>query len=217
MTEAVVFDMDGVIFDSEALVIKTWKVVAEKYGFDDVETVCRQCLGTNAAATRQIFLDAYGEDFPYDDYKKEMSALYHMEAAGGNLPVKPGVREILEYLNREKIKTGLATSTREAVVRKELEEAGIIRFFDVIVCGDMVKRSKPAPDIYLEACRRLQARPEDSCAVEDSYNGIRAAYAAGMKPVMVPDLAEPTEEMENLAECILPSLHEVREYLAGQR
>ena len=201
MTEAVIFDMDGVIFDSEALVMKTWKIVAEKYGFGDIESVCRQCLGTNAAATRQIFLDAYGEEFPYDDYKKEMS----------------GVREILKYLKNAEIKTGLATSTREAVVRKELEEAGIIEFFDVIVCGDMVERSKPAPDIYLEACRRLQVRPEDSCAVEDSYNGIRAAYAAGMKPVMVPDLAEPTEEMENLAECILPSLHEVREYLAGQR
>ena len=98
MTEAVIFDMDGVIFDSEALVMKTWKIVAEKYGFGDIESVCRQCLGTNAAATRQIFLDAYGEDFPYDDYKKEMSELYHMEAAGGNLPVKPGVREILEVL-----------------------------------------------------------------------------------------------------------------------
>ena len=217
MTEAVIFDMDGVIFDSEALVMKTWKIVAEKYGFGDIESVCRQCLGTNAAATRQIFLDAYGEDFPYDDYKKEMSELYHMEAAGGNLPVKPGVREILKYLKNAEIKTGLATSTREAVVRKELEEAGIIEFFDVIVCGDMVERSKPAPDIYLEACRMLQVRPEDSCAVEDSYNGIRAAHAVGMKPVMVPDLAEPTEEMENLAERILPSLHEVREYLAGQR
>ena len=217
MTEAVVFDMDGVIFDSEALVIKTWKMVAEKYGFDDVETVCRQCLGTNAAATRQIFLDAYGEDFPYDDYKKEMSGLYHMEAAGGNLPVKPGVREILKYLKNAEIKTGLATSTREAVVRKELEEAGIIEFFDVIVCGDMVKKSKPAPDIYLEACRRLQIKPEAAYAVEDSYNGIRAAHAAGMKPVMVPDLAEPTEEMEKLAECILPSLHEVREYIVKKQ
>ena len=217
MTEAVVFDMDGVIFDSEALVIKTWKMVAEKYGFDDVETVCRQCLGTNAAATRQIFLDAYGEDFPYDDYKKEMSELYHMEAAGGNLPVKPGVREILKYLKNAEIKTGLATSTREAVVRKELEEAGITEFFDVIVCGDMVKKSKPAPDIYLEACRRLQIKPEAAYAVEDSYNGIRAAHAAGMKPVMVPDLAEPTEEMEKLAECILPSLHEVREYIVKKQ
>ena len=77
MTEAVVFDMDGVIFDSEALVIRTWKIVAKKYGFSDVEQVCRKCLGTNAAATRRIFLDFYGEDFPNDEYKAEMSALFH--------------------------------------------------------------------------------------------------------------------------------------------
>ena len=89
--------------------------------------------------------------------------------------------------------------------------------FAVVGCGEMVGRGKPAPGIDLEACRRVQVRPEESCAVEDSFNGIRAAHAAGMKSVMVPDLAEPTEEMEKLAECILPSLHEVREYLAGQR
>lgn len=212
MTEAVVFDMDGVIFDSEALVMKTWEAVAEKHGFSDVEQVCRKCLGTNAAATRQIFLDFYGEDFPYDEYKTEMSALFHLEAEGGKLPKKPGVCELLEYLKTRGVKIGLATSTREKVVLKELKDGGILPFFDVIVCGDMVKRSKPDPDIYLEACRRLHVKPSECFAIEDSYNGIRAACRAGMKAIMVPDLAKPTEEMEKLAECILPSLHDVKEY-----
>lgn len=213
MLEAVIFDMDGVIFDSEALVLKTWKQVAGKYGIPDIEETCRECLGTNHEATKNIFKKHYGEDFPYDTYKKEMAELFHQQAAGGNLEKKPGIHELLEYLRSLKIKTGLASSTREEIVRKELSEGGLLSYFDEIVCGDMVKRSKPAPDIYLEACRRLLVKPEHCYGIEDSYNGIRALKSAGMHPLMVPDLAEPTEEMEMLSECILPSLYEVKEYL----
>lgn len=213
MLEAVIFDMDGVIFDSEALVLKTWKQVADKYGITDIEETCRECLGTNHEATKNIFKKHYGEDFPYDTYKKEMAELFHQQAAGGNLEKKPGIHELLEYLRSIKIKTGLASSTREEIVRRELSEGGLLSYFDEIVCGDMVKRSKPAPDIYLEACRRLMVKPECCYGIEDSYNGIRALKSAGIHPLMVPDLAEPTEEMEMLAECILPSLHEVKAYL----
>lgn len=213
MLEAVIFDMDGVIFDSEALVLKTWKQVAGKYGIPDIEETCRECLGTNHEATKNIFKKHYGEDFPYDTYKKEMAELFHQQAAGGNLEKKPGIHELLEYLRSLKIKTGLASSTREEIVRKELSEGGLLSYFDEIVCGDMVKKSKPAPDIYLETCRRLLVKTEYCYGIEDSYNGIRALKSAGMHPLMVPDLAEPTEEMEMLSECILPSLHEVKEYL----
>lgn len=217
MLEAVIFDMDGVIFDSEALVLKTWKQVADKYGIPDIEETCRECLGTNHEATKNIFKKHYGEDFPYEIYKKEMAELFHKQAAGGNLEKKPGIHELLEYLRSLKIKIGLASSTREEIVRKELAEGGILSCFDVIVCGDMVKRSKPAPDIYLEACSRLQAKPECCYGIEDSYNGIRALKSAGIHPLMVPDLAEPTEEMELLSEQILPSLHEVKAYLEKVR
>ena len=154
--KAVVFDMDGVIFDSETLVFRMWKVVAEKYGVADIEETCRACLGINATVTREIFFERYGQDFPYDKYKKEMSDLFHANAAGGKLPKKPGIRELLEYLRRENIKTAVASSTRRDLVTRELEEGGLLSYFDEIVCGDMVSRSKPEPDIYLEACRRLQ-------------------------------------------------------------
>ena len=198
--KAVVFDMDGVIFDSETLVFRMWKVVAEKYGVADIEETCRACLGINATVTREIFFERYGQDFPYDKYKKEMSDLFHANAAGGKLPKKPGIRELLEYLRRENIKTAVASSTRRDLVTRELEEGGLLSYFDEIVCGDMVSRSKPEPDIYLEACRRLQERPEDCYAIEDSYNGIRSAKRAGMHPIMVPDQAAPTEEMDDGAE-----------------
>lgn len=213
MPEAVIFDMDGVIFDSEALVLKTWKQIADKYGIPDIESTCRACLGTNSTSTARIFREQYGEDFLYEKYKKEASALFHEQAAGGKLAQKPGVRELLEFLRSRKIKIGLASSTREELVKRELAEGGLLDYFDQIVCGDMVKKSKPEPDIFLEACRRLAVDPADCYGIEDSYNGIRALKRAGMHPIMVPDLAEPTEEMRALSECILPSLCKVQEYL----
>lgn len=210
--EAVVFDMDGVIFDSETLVMETWEEVARRHHMQNVKKVCRECLGTNSAASKEIFLRHYGQEFPYDLYKKEMSALFHERAMGGKLRQKPGIRELLAFLKEHQIKTAVASSTRREVVCRELEEGGLLSWFDQIICGDMVKRSKPEPDIYLKACEILEILPGRAYAIEDSYNGIRAAYRAGMKPIMVPDLAEPTEEMEHLADQILPSLLHVKEF-----
>lgn len=215
--EAVVFDMDGVIFDSEKLVVECWVEIAEKYGVKDVEKACKECLGLNRAASKEKFLERYGLDFPYDSYKQEMSDLYHKRAREGALCMKLGVVEFLSYLQEKEIKIALASSTREQVVKWELTDAGIVDSFEVIVCGDMVRKSKPEPDIFLKACELLDVLPANALAIEDSYNGIRAAYAGGLRPIMVPDLAEPTVEMEELAEVILPSLFEVMEYVKENR
>lgn len=211
--EAVIFDMDGVIFDSERMVIICWKEVADKYHIENIEYACRQCLGSNKEASRNRFKEIYGQDFPYDTYKAEMSALFHERCSGGKLDLKPGVTELLSYLRSQGKSIALASSTREEVVRRELTDAGIVDYFQEIICGDMVARSKPYPDIYLKACECIGVMPENAYAIEDSYNGIRSASAGGLHPIMVPDLAEPTKEMEELSERILPSLIEVREYL----
>ena len=213
---AVIFDMDGVIFDSERLVIECWKVVAEKYGIENIEEACFECLGINAALTKELMKKRYGDTFPYDVYKKEMSAIFHSRAAGGKLPQKKGIKELLTFLKENQIPTAVASSTRREVVMRELEEGGLLPYFDRVICGDMVERSKPEPDIFLKACESLSIDATEAYAIEDSYNGIRAAFRAGMKPIMVPDLAEPTEEMEKRACCILPSLFEVMEYLNGK-
>lgn len=210
---AVVFDMDGVIFDSERLVIECWQVIAEKYGIRQVESVCRECLGINKEASKQKFLEYYGQDFPYDEYKAEMSALFHERYSGGKLPMKPGIEGLLIYLKEQGKKIALASSTRKEVVKQELMDAGLIGYFDEIICGDMVAKSKPEPDIYRKACECLQVKPENAYAIEDSYNGIRSAARGGLHPIMVPDLAEPTPEMESLSEVILPSLLDVKAYL----
>ncbi len=211
--KAVVFDMDGVIFDSERLVIECWKEIADKYQVPDIEAACHECLGVNATETRQKFLNRYGQDFPYDDYKKEMSALFHGRYDDGRLPMKVGIVELLQYLKQEGVKVALASSTRSAVVTQELTDVHIIQYFDAVIGGDMVTRSKPQPDIFLKACEALGVAPTEAIAIEDSYNGIRAAAAGKLIPIMVPDLMPPTEQMQELAEEIFENLFVVKEYL----
>ncbi|MBQ7775615.1 MAG: HAD family phosphatase [Lachnospiraceae bacterium] len=215
--KAVVFDMDGVIFDSEKLVIECWQVIADKYGVPNIVEACNECLGVNATETRQKFLNRYGQDFPYDEYKSEMSKLFHDNYDGGRLPMKTGVVELLQYLKETGVKVALASSTRSVVVRQELTDAGIIEYFQVIVGGDMVTRSKPQPDIFLKACEELGVAREEAFAIEDSYNGIRAAAAGHLRPLMVPDLMPPTEEMKALSEAIFETLLDVKEYLKLQK
>ena len=212
--EAVVFDMDGVIFDSERAVMQCWKEVASRHNIPDIEKAILACTGTTMVRTREIMLNLYGADFPYDEYARESSAIFHSRYDGGRLPMKPGVKELLTFLKEHDKKIALASSTRQQVVTDELRDAGVIEYFDRIICGDMVSRSKPAPDIFLKACEELNISPSDSYAIEDSYNGIRAAHAGGLHPIMVPDLLPADEEMQSLAEIVLPSLTSVMEYLA---
>lgn len=212
--KAVVFDMDGVIFDSERAVMQCWKEVASRHNIPDIEKAILACTGTTMVRTREIMLNLYGADFPYDEYARESSAIFHSRYDGGRLPMKPGVKELLTFLKEHDKKIALASSTRQQVVTDELRDAGVIEYFDRIICGDMVSRNKPAPDIFLKACEELNISPSDSYAIEDSYNGIRAAHAGGLHPIMVPDLLPADEEMQSLAEIVLPSLTSVMEYLA---
>lgn len=211
--EAVVFDMDGVIFDSERAVMNCWLELAQKYDIKDIEKPYFACVGTTMTRTREIMLETYGEDFPYDEYARESSLMYHEKYDGGKLPMKPGVMELLSYLKEKGKKIALASSTRRETVINQLRWAGIIDYFDVIICGDMVARSKPAPDIFLKACQELGVSPENTYAIEDSYNGIRAAHAGQLRPIMVPDLLEADDEIRGMAECVCDNLNEVIDYL----
>ena len=127
--DAVVFDMDGVIFDSERAVMQCWKELAEKYQIPDIEQAVLSCTGTTMKRTREIMLETYGADFPYDTYAKESSAIYHSRYDGGRLPMKPGVVELLTFLKEEGKKIALASSTRRQTVTNQLRDAGILEFF----------------------------------------------------------------------------------------
>ncbi len=209
--KAVIFDMDGVLFDTERLCMDSWCALAKEQGIADMGIVFPKCIGRNAADTEVIVSEYYGESFDYDSFRKQASDWFWQYIKDNGLPVKTGVKEMLAYLKQAGYAIGLASSTRYSSVVNHLKEACIMDYFSVIVTGDMVKHSKPQPDIYLLACERLGVEPEEAYAIEDSYNGIRSAYAAGMKPVMVPDLLEPDEEMKRLSFLICKNLSEALE------
>ena len=207
--------MDGVIFDSERAYIAAYKKLAPKYGLNDFEVIHRACMdsiGANRQKTKEIFFAYVGHEFDYLAYREDVQA----ELNKNDYVIKPGVYEIFDWLREIGAKIALASSTREVSVRKSLGKADLVKYFDQIVCGDMVSHSKPHPEIFLKAAEKLQVAPETCYVIEDSFNGIRAAHAAGMHPIMVPDILQPDEEIRGLAEVILPSLFEVKEYLEKQ-
>lgn len=211
--KAVVFDMDGVLFDTEALCMKGWSIIAREEKIEGMEQVSLQCIGLNANDTKALVLAHYGEEFPYEAFRHRVSDWVGHSLDIDGVPVKTGVRELLAFLQTAGYKIGLASSSRREVVVSHLTRTGLLSYFPVIVTGDMVEHSKPLPDIYLLACKQLQVNPADAYAIEDSPNGIRSAHEAGMHPFMVPDLVPADEEMRCLSDHVFTDLLEVRDYL----
>ncbi len=212
--EAVIFDMDGVLFDTERLSISCWMETAERMGLGDVTEGAYGCIGLNRTDSRLFLKGLYGESFPYDEFRAQNSALFQKKLKEDGLPVKKGAAEILSWLKEKGVKTAVASSTNTQSVRSHMERAGFLPYFREIIGGDMVEHSKPRPDIYLMACARLQVEPQRAAAIEDSPNGIRSAHAAGMMPVMVPDMVEPAPEIEALLYRRCTDLLEVKDFLA---
>ena len=208
----VIFDMDGVLFDTERLCLDSWMAVAEQQGLKSMEEVFPKCIGLNRNDTMQVVKQAYGNDFDYTGFSILASAWFQAYTEKNGLPVKPGVEPILKWLKEAGWTVGLASSTRRETVLGQLEQAGILSYFSVVVTGDMVEHSKPLPDIYLMACREIGVEPKEAYAIEDSPNGIRSAHAAGMRPLMVPDMIAPDGEMERLSYRIMKDLHEVLDF-----
>ncbi len=210
--EAVVFDMDGVIFDSERCILDCWMEIADRYGLKEIEKNLLACIGTTAVKTKEIMMEAYGSGFDYDGFSAMASKAFHEKYDDGRLPVKPGVVELLDFLKKQGKRITLATSTRRQPVLYELENAGLLDYFNEIITGDMVNKSKPDPEIYLLACEKTGIMPKDAYAIEDSYNGIRSAHAGGLRAIMVPDLLPANDEMIELSEVVLGNLNDVIEF-----
>ena len=216
MIRTIVFDMDGTLIDSEALILDAWKEIAAQNQIADIEQTLIKCIGINTKETKAVFRQTYGNDFPYEKYSKMASALYRAEIDKNGLPVKPGVYELFDFLKENRYRIGLASSTRVDLVKSEMENIGLLDAFELVVGGDMVSHSKPHPEIYLKSCELLGASPCDCYAVEDSPNGIRSAYHAGMKVLMVPDLLPSDAELLKLLYKECKDLLEVKQLLAEE-
>jgi HAD superfamily hydrolase (TIGR01509 family) len=206
--QAVIFDMDGVIFDTEALYQEAFVAAAGSGGHDVPEELHNRTIGVTWAQSRAIYLDQMGADFPVDAYFADMVANFDVLAAA-RLALKPGVVELLDLLDQLAIPRCIATSSAHATVQSHLSTHGLVdRFHGVIGHGDYAA-SKPSPDPFLTAAKHLNVEPTLCLALEDSYNGVRSASAAGMMTYMIPDLLAPSPEIKALCMGVVNDLHEI--------
>lgn len=209
MIEAVLFDMDGLMFDTERMYQKAWLQAGRQMGAPMEPEIVDRLRGRNREGCARVCREAFGEDFDFDAMRTACRALMARWIEEDGLPVKPGLYELLAELERRGIPAVLATSTTRDSAWSHLQRAKVDRYFLGAVCGDEVSHSKPDPEVFLKAAALAGKDPARCMVLEDSPAGVRAGAAAGCFTVMVPDLTAPDEELKKLADEILPGLRDV--------
>ena len=211
--KAIVFDKDGVLFDTEMIIIECWKVIGKQKNINGIENVIKKCIGLNKTDTVVLLKKTFGDSVPFMNLMEEAANMSRAWTLKNGLPVKEGAYEALDFLKESEYRIALASSSSTATIKKHLKESNMEQYFEQVIGGDSILHSKPLPDIYLNICEKLKLLPEQCIAIEDSPNGIISAYRAGMKPIMVPDLIEPTPEIEGMLYRKFDSLLQVRDFL----
>lgn len=209
----IIFDMDGLMFDTEKVFIQAWDYAGEKIGIGKAGYMVHKTLGMSIVMAYEVWKEEFGDRYNQEElrkYTKEFLVKFYKE---NKVPVKSGLYVLLDYLKEHGYKMAVATSSPRWEVEHHLKDAGVMDYFAGMVCGDMVKESKPAPEIYLRACELLNAKPEECIALEDSKNGLLSAHRAGCKPIMVPDLWQPDEEILQIIKGKYSDLEQVKNAL----
>ena len=212
---AVVLDMDGLMLDTERVAVECWIESARVSGWEISRETCLTMVGLDHRASRQKLLDAGGRSFPLDEVSKRGRVRYLERLRGEGVELKPGIVELLDWLDARGVPKAVATSTMCGLALEKLELAGLRERFETIVCGDQVPKTKPAPDVYLAATAQLGFDPRACIALEDSDTGLRAAHGAGLACIVVPDMMAPREEYAGLAHAVVESLDEARTVVEG--
>ena len=211
---AVVLDMDGTLLDTERVYVETFIETVAPFGYTLPPEFLHALIGGSREQFQAGLRAHLGESFPYDEHRKAYMALRDERLLAG-VPMKPGVLELLDAVHAHGLSVAIATAATRAHAEANLLRTDLRRRFEVVVTRDDVEHSKPSPDIFLRAAAGLGVAPETCLAVEDSYNGVRAAHAAGMMTVMVPDIVPANDEMFSLCVGVVDDLHALREALAG--
>lgn len=213
MIKGAIFDMDGLMFDTERLVYSIWQEMMDENGYKFSVDIYKHTIGLRQDKTKEFFTSLYGSGFDYDSYKIQSRERFYKLVENDGVPIKKGLFELLDYLKSSNIKMAVATSTSSKTTLMNTKNAGVYDYFDSFVCGDDVKNGKPHPEVFLTAAQRIGVMPYECVAFEDSINGIKSALAANMKTVMVPDFLQPTDEIKNQISFLCKSLDEAIEFI----
>lgn len=213
MIKALLFDMDGLIFDSEKVVQRSWNMAGNTLGYGDIGNHIYNTLGMNAKSRGKYFKDVFGEDFPNDRFRDLARENFYTIVEKEGLAVKPGARELIRYAKQLGQRTAVVSSSRRPYVEEMFKKAGLYEYFDTFVCGDMVEKSKPDPEIYEKACKQLGVKPEYCVAFEDAPAGVESAAAAGVYVIMVPDLVQPDRQIRHKTWMVINTLDEAIDIL----
>jgi len=205
----VIFDMDGLMFDTERLAVDSWVNIGKEKGFDIKEEYILETIGLNDVDSTIVMKKHMGEDFPYEKISEGWHEHLTNLLEQGKVPEKQGLKEILDYIEKKSVKKAVATSTARARAERLLSNAGVLHRFDTTVCGDEITNGKPEPEIFLKACSKLHIDPKEAIVLEDSEAGLLAASRADIRCVLIPDLKQPSKENETLAYAKVKSLLEV--------
>ena len=215
--EGVVFDMDGLMFDSERIVQYSWNEAGCQMGYGRLgdENMCHT-IGFNVIRRQEYFYEKYGQDFPFGEFMERYRKAYAEYVERNGVPAKEGLHELLEALRKRKIPMAIATSSSYEHAKRNVEREQIAGYFQGMVTGNMVKEGKPSPEIYLKACELLSVETGKALALEDSLHGILAAHRAGMVTVMVPDLIQDSSPVDDVLDGKAASLLEIAKWIEDE-
>jgi beta-phosphoglucomutase-like phosphatase (HAD superfamily) len=210
---ALIFDMDGLLLDTEGLYKSSWTQACKEMGFDLDDALYLKLIGITVADAECVLAEAFGAGFDKDKFHVRAAALYEELHKTVGHPLKPGVKELLSWAAQEKVPCAVGTSTVQEEAKRRLQHHAILDFFQVVIGGDMVEHGKPNPEIFIKAQEALGIPACNCLILEDAHSGLVAAEAAGMRSCLVPDLLPPSAHSRQLAEGVFSSLHDVRKWL----
>lgn len=213
MIKAIIFDMDGLMIDSERVTFECYQEILKGMNLTMDEEFYKTLLGKPLKGIYQRFYDVYGNDFPIEDVIKDVHALMAQRFETEGVPVKTGLKSLLEYLKTNNYKTIVATSSNRDRVDTILAQAQITDYFDDSICGDEVTKGKPNPEVFLKSCQKLGVSVDEAIVLEDSEAGIQASYDAGIKVICIPDMKYPEKQYEEKTFKIFKDLNDVTDYL----
>jgi HAD superfamily hydrolase (TIGR01509 family) len=213
---AFIFDMDGLMLDSERISNQAWQKAATDFGYDFTDEMIRECVGYSLVLSELLQKKFLGQDYPFQKIRDKKVVYFEESIKQNGIPIKKGLLPLLDLLESKQIRKAVASSTVQPYVNQRLQNTHVFHRFDAIISGSEVGKAKPAPALFLEAARLMGVDSRQCLVLEDTSVGVKAAEAAGMPMILVPDIAPLPPEIRSMAVGVFLSLDEVRLFLLGQ-